>query len=156
MAPFYPEQQQQQEAAAAAGYSQLPGPSPAAPPFAGPTGQQYYPAVSPPYPGPVAPCTSTGYGAPPPYPPYPPQQYAAAPHAYPPAPVTGVAVTGYPAAAPGHHMQPMSVAAVPAQGSPALINQEPCGCCTVGWVLFGVRLKHHTLHKTHRSSTYRS
>jgi hypothetical protein len=71
-------------------------------------------------------------------PPYPPQQYAAAPHAYPPAHAAGMAVTGYPAAAPVHHVQPMAVGPAPEQGSPAFINQEPCGCCTVGWVLFGV------------------
>lgn len=138
MAPFPYEQQKQQEAAAAAGYSQLPGPGPAASPVAGPTGQHYYPAVAPPYQNPAGPSSSSAYAAPA-YPPYPPQQYAAPPHAYPPAPVPGVAVTGYPAAAAhGHHMQPISVAAAPMQGSPALLNQEPCGCCTVGWVLFGI------------------
>jgi hypothetical protein len=48
-------------------------------------------------------------------------------------------VTGYPAAAPGQPMQPMAVAAGgPVQGSPAFLDQQPCGCCTLGWVLFGV------------------
>jgi hypothetical protein len=51
-----------------------------------------------------------------------------------------MAVTGYPAAAPVHHVQPMAVGPAPVQGSPAFINQEPCGCCTLGWVLFGVSI----------------
>jgi hypothetical protein len=142
MAPFPAEQQKQQEAAAAAGYPQLPGLNPAVSPIAEPTGQQFYPAAAPPpYPSLAGPCSSTACAAPPPYQPYqpyPPQQYAAAPHAYPPAHAAGMAVTGYPAAAPVHHMQPMAVGPAPVQGSPAFINQQPCGCCTVGWVLFGV------------------